>query len=116
MPCTVKLFEPNSASPPVHDTLKAAAIELVAVNEATKANLSSVETNKALNAMPMCNSMRLSAATPVSRSGIACCTATAQRTASTTLANSTSRPSPVVLTMRPLCSAISDREARGAAL
>jgi hypothetical protein len=31
---------------------------------------------------------------------------TAQRTASTTLANSTSRPSPVVLTMRPRCSAI----------
>jgi hypothetical protein len=30
----------------------------------------------------------------VFRSGIACCTSTAQRTASTTLANSTSRPSP----------------------
>src|SRR5438105_2799393 len=56
--------------------------------------------------MPMRNSMRLSVATPVSRSGIACCTSTAQRTASTTLANSTSRPSPVVLTMRPWCSAI----------
>jgi hypothetical protein len=50
--------------------------------------------------------MRLSGATPVFRSGIACCTATAQRTASTTLANSSSRPSPVVLTIRPLCSAI----------
>src|SRR5438309_1916261 len=50
--------------------------------------------------MPMRNSMRLSAATPVSRSGIACCTATAQRTASTTLANSTSIPSQVVLTTR----------------
>ena len=34
------------------------------------------------------------------------CTSTAQRTASTTLANSTSSPSPVVLTMRPRCSAI----------
>src|SRR5215472_5597309 len=34
------------------------------------------------------------------------CTATAQRSASTTLANSTSRPSPVVLTMRPWWSAI----------
>src|SRR6516225_2146345 len=45
--------------------------------------------------MPMRNSIRLSAATPVFRSGIACCTATAQRTASTTLANSTNRPSPV---------------------
>jgi len=30
----------------------------------------------------------------------------AQATASTTLGNSTSSPSPVVLTMRPLCSAI----------
>src|SRR6516162_4971608 len=56
--------------------------------------------------MPMRNSMRLSAATPLFRSGIAYCTSTAQRTASTTLANSTSRPSPVVLTMRPRCSAI----------
>ena len=34
------------------------------------------------------------------------CTSTAQRTASTTLANSTNSPSPVVLTMRPRCSAI----------
>src|SRR3984893_7966695 len=56
--------------------------------------------------MPMRNSMRLSAPTPAFRSGIACCTATAQRTASTTLANSTSMPSPVVLTTRPWCSAI----------
>ena len=65
----------------------------------------------------MRNSMRLSAATPVFRSGIACCTATAQRTASTTLANSTSRPSPVVLTMRPLCSAIfGSRSSRRSAL
>ena len=38
---------------------------------------------------------------PAFRSGISCCTATAQRTASTTLANSSSRPSPVVFTMRP---------------
>ena len=36
----------------------------------------------------MRNSMRSSAAAPVFCSGIACCTATAQRTASTTLANS----------------------------
>ena len=35
---------------------------------------------------------------------IARCTSTAQRTASTTLENSTSMPSPVVLTMRPRCS------------
>jgi hypothetical protein len=32
---------------------------------------------------------------------IAACTSAAQRNASTTLANSTSKPSPVVLTMRP---------------
>jgi len=43
---------------------------------------------------------------PMFRSAIACCTSIAQRTASTTLANSTSRPSPVVSTMRPWCSAI----------
>jgi len=35
-----------------------------------------------------------------------CCTSTAQRTASTTLANSTSMPSLVVLTIRLWCSAI----------
>jgi DNA-binding CsgD family transcriptional regulator len=40
------------------------------------------------------------------RSVIARCSSTAQRTASTTLANSTSSPSPVVLTMRPRCSSI----------
>ena len=44
--------------------------------------------------------------TPAFRSAIPRCTSTAQRTASTTLANSTSSPSPVVLTMRPRCSAI----------
>src|SRR5258708_36097310 len=56
--------------------------------------------------MPIRSSMRLSVPISVLRSGIVCCTSTAQRTASTTLANSTSMPSPVVLTMRPLCSAI----------
>ena len=35
------------------------------------------------------------------RSAISLCTSTAQRTASTTLANSMSKPSPVVFTMRP---------------
>ena len=50
--------------------------------------------------------MRLSGGNAALRSAIAACTSTAQRTASTTLANSTSRPSPVVLTMRPRCSAI----------
>jgi putative SOS response-associated peptidase YedK len=40
------------------------------------------------------------------RSAIPRCTATAQATASTTLGNSMRMPSPVVLTMRPLCSAI----------
>ena len=54
----------------------------------------------------MRSSIRLSAATLALRSGIACCISTAHRTESTTLANSTSRPSPVVLTMRPWCSAI----------
>src|ERR1700730_9155277 len=67
--------------------------------------------------MPMRNSMRSSAAAPVFCSGIACCTAAAQRTASTTLANS----SPVVLVpgLDPGCGPgarrSSDRGARGAA-
>ena len=41
-----------------------------------------------------------------SRSAIPRCTSTAQRTASTTLANSAKKPSPVFLTTRPRCSAI----------
>jgi hypothetical protein len=54
--------------------------------------------------MPMRNSIRRSAAMSALRSAIARCTSTAQRTASTTLANSTKAPSPVVLTRRPQCS------------
>jgi len=54
--------------------------------------------------IPMRSSMRRSGGTSVFRSAIARCTSTAQRTASTTLANSINRPSPVVLTMRPRCS------------
>jgi len=56
--------------------------------------------------MPMRNLIRRPAGTSALRSAIAVCVSTAQRTASTTLASSTGRPSPVVLTMRPLCSAI----------
>src|SRR5207253_217499 len=48
--------------------------------------------------MPTRNSMRLSAGTSALRSAMSRCTSTAQRTASTTLANSTKTPSPVVLT------------------
>ena len=55
--------------------------------------------------IPIRNSMRRSRHTAL-RSAISRCTSTAQRTASTTLANSTSSPSPVVLTMRPRCSLI----------
>jgi hypothetical protein len=54
--------------------------------------------------IPMRNSIRRASGTGALRSAIPCCTSTAQRTASTTLANSISSPSPVVLTMRPLCS------------
>jgi hypothetical protein len=43
----------------------------------------------------------LSSATPALRSTMACCTSSAQRTASTTLRNSMTLPSPVRLTMRP---------------
>jgi hypothetical protein len=52
------------------------------------------------------NSSRRSEGVAALRVIISRCTSTAQRTASTTLANSTRRPSPVVLTMRPRCSAI----------
>jgi hypothetical protein len=47
MACRVKLFEPDPSSN--HVTLSAPGIELLAVDEATKTNLSGVETNKALN-------------------------------------------------------------------
>jgi hypothetical protein len=50
MPCVVKLFEPDSSSPPVHVDLTARSIELVAVDEATKTNLSNVETNAGFTA------------------------------------------------------------------
>ena len=43
--------------------------------------------------------------TPALRSTIAFCSSTAQRTASTALRNSAMEPSPVRLTMRPLCMA-----------
>src|ERR1019366_85612 len=56
--------------------------------------------------MPMRNSIRRSSATSALRSAIARWISMAQRTASTALANSTSAPSPVVLTIRPRCSAI----------
>ena len=55
---------------------------------------------------PMRKSIRRSSGTPALRSTIAFCTSMAQRTASTTLRNSTSAPSPVRLTTRPLCTAI----------
>src|SRR6516225_1340035 len=56
--------------------------------------------------MPMRNSMRLFAGVVALRSTIPVCTSVAHCRASTTLLNSTRRPSPVVLTSRPLCAAI----------
>jgi hypothetical protein len=56
--------------------------------------------------MPMRNSIRRSGGSEAPLSAIAAWTSAAQRSASTTLANSTSKPSPVVLTMRPLWPAI----------
>ena len=47
--------------------------------------------------------------TPALRSTMAFCTSMAHRTASTTLRNSTMLPSPVRLTTRPLCTAMSGR-------
>ena len=56
--------------------------------------------------MPMRNSIRCSGGTAVFCSAMPRWISTAQRAASTALANSTSMPSPVVLTMRPRCAAI----------
>ena len=56
---------------------------------------------------PVRNVIRLSSETSALRSTISRWVSTAQRTVSTTLGNSTSMPSPVVLTMRPRCSLIS---------
>jgi hypothetical protein len=50
--------------------------------------------------------MRWSGGTSALRSATIRCTSTAHSTASTTLGNCTSAPSPVSLTMRPWCSAI----------
>ena len=56
--------------------------------------------------MPMRNTIRRSSGMPALRSTIAFCISIAQRTASTTLRNSTMAPSPVLLTTRPLWTAI----------
>src|SRR5215472_3574707 len=56
--------------------------------------------------IPTRNSIRLSGGIAALRSAIPCCTSTPQRTASTTLGNSASIPSPVFFTMRPRCSLI----------
>jgi hypothetical protein len=56
--------------------------------------------------MPIRNSIRLSVSVVALRPAMPACSSVAQRSASTTLLNSTSRPSPpspVVLTSRPLC-------------
>jgi hypothetical protein len=55
---------------------------------------------------PILNSIRLSDAISEFRLAIARWISTAQRKASTALTNRTSKPSPVVLTIRPRCSLI----------
>ncbi len=57
----------------------------------------------------MRNCSRLSAGSASLRAAIACCSATAQRSASSRLANSARNPSPLVLAMRPRWCAISGR-------
>src|SRR5215469_13490126 len=56
--------------------------------------------------IPTRNSIRFSGGIAALRPAIPCCTSTPQRTASTTLGNSASIPSPVFFTMRPRCSLI----------
>ena len=48
MSCLVKLFEPDSASPPVHTALAAASIELLAVDQTTRINCTAVQSNNLL--------------------------------------------------------------------
>ena len=55
---------------------------------------------------PKRKTMRVSSVTPALRAAMPSCTTTAHFTASTTLGNSNSSPSPMVLTIRPPCSAI----------
>ena len=57
-------------------------------------------------AAPIRNAIRCSAGRSASRPAMPRWISTAQATASTTLANSTSAPSPMSLTIRPWCSAI----------
>jgi ABC-type branched-subunit amino acid transport system ATPase component len=61
---------------------------------------------RVLRWMPTRNSMRRSGGRPALRSTMPFCISMAQRTASTTLRNSTRLPSPVRFTMRPLCTAM----------
>ena len=78
--------------------------------------MSSSSTMTSPRLIPTRNSIRCSAGAAALRSTIPRCTSTAQRTASTTLANSAKKPSPVFFTIRPRCSVIfgstSSREMR----
>jgi len=57
--------------------------------------------------MPIRNTSRLSAGLAALRSAMPAWKAAAQATAWTALAKTTSKPSPISLTMRPRCAAIS---------
>lgn len=50
MSCLVKLFEPNSASPPAHVSLTPSSIELVAFDQTTLTNCCGVQKNAGLSA------------------------------------------------------------------
>jgi hypothetical protein len=69
-------------------------------------NVTALDRNVSHIDEPIRNSMRFSADTAALRWAIPACTSDAQRSACTTLLNSASSPSPVVLTSRPLCAAI----------
>jgi hypothetical protein len=66
------------------------------IDPVAKISPSSTTTSPTLR--PMRNSIRSAMAVPAFRRAIACCTSVALHRASTTLANSTSRQSPIVLT------------------
>src|SRR6516165_8278680 len=85
----------------------AASASIRAATLTPSPNMSPSSTITSPTLMPIRKRMRSASGVLALRSSIPFCTTTAQRTASTTEANSISMPSPVVLKMRPRCWSIS---------
>ena len=92
----LSLTEPETATPP---GLAMLSIRAAMLTPSPKMSPSSMMMSQRLT--PMRNSTRLSCGTSALRSRILCWMSAAQATALTTLGNSTSKPSPVSLTILP---------------